>query len=69
LDKTYDILTVGLASIVLEEIYPNVNLGKFTSAFNNFINDLGLYNLKGIIKKELQTFKNQAFNKNQKPKS
>lgn len=69
LDKTFDILTVGLSSIILEEIYPSLNLDKFTQAFNTFINDLGLYNLKGIIKKEIMLFKNQSFFKNQKPKS
>ena len=53
LDKTQDLITVGLSSLILNELYPNSKLNKFIDHCYMFLNDLYLFNLKGNINKQL----------------
>ena len=62
LDKTQDLITVGLASMILNEIFPNKKLKKFIECCNSLLNDLYLFNLKGSVNKQLNDLRNKIPN-------
>ena len=62
LDKTQDLITVGLASMILNEIFPNKKLKKFIHCCNSLLNDLYLFNLKGSVNKQLNDLRNKIPN-------